>query len=126
MADACGLIYNGDHLLEALKGRESLCSTSIIPGVAFPHPRDPLPYDIAQSFIAIGLTPSGVPFGAPDGSLTRAFFLICCKDENTHLHVLARLCRMLQDENLIGVLNAANSGQDMIQLLTDRELEVIS
>ena len=33
-----------------------------------------------------------------DGSLTRLFFLICCKDESTHLHVLARLATMLHDQ----------------------------
>jgi len=41
----------------------------LIPGVALPHPRHPLPYDIAASFVVVGLTGAGIPFGAEDGSL---------------------------------------------------------
>ena len=125
MADRRDLVYDADALLEALRGRESICSTSILPGVAFPHPRNPLPYDIARSFIAVGLTPSGVPFGAQDGTLTRAFFLICCKDENTHLHVLARLVRMLDGQDRVKSLLACGDPVELEDLLAHWEMEII-
>ncbi len=95
IADAAELVYSREKLLEEIRGREELCSTALAPQTAFPHPRHPVPYDIAESFIVAGVAPGGIPFGAEDGTLTRLFFLICCKDDRTHLHVLARLMRML-------------------------------
>lgn len=97
LADSCGLVYGREELLKALQDREELCSTAILPQTALPHPHHPLPYDISESFIIVGKSEAGVPFNAADGSLTRLFFLICCKDDRTHLHVLARLGRMLQE-----------------------------
>lgn len=124
-ADACGLVYVYDELLAELTGRESLCSTALLPGVAIPYPRHPLPWDIARSFVIVGLCPPGLPFGAEDGSLTRLFFLTCCKDERTHLHVLARLVRILEPGDTIDRLIAAESSQVVAELLAHRELEVI-
>jgi PTS system nitrogen regulatory IIA component len=119
------LIFDRDRILEELRGRETLCSTALLPGVAFPHPRQPLPYDIAESFIAVGLTPGGIPFGAEDGSLTRLFFLVCCKDERTHLHVLARLVRMLDDRGVVNRLLETDSPQGLEELLAHREMEIL-
>lgn len=101
LADKAELVYNRDNLVMEIRNREDTCSTAMIPGVALPHPRHPLPYDIAESFVVVGLTPSGIPFGAADGSLTRLFFLICCKDDRTHLHVLARIAQILQQPGAI-------------------------
>jgi len=120
-ADLNGLLYDKDRLLEEIRQREELCSTALAPGVALPHPRHPLPYDIAESFLVIGITPSGIPFGAADGSLTRLFFLLCCKDDRTHLHVLARLARMLHDSASIADLLTAQSPADLREHLLKLE-----
>jgi hypothetical protein len=71
--------------------------------------------------VVAGLTPSGIPFGAQDGTLTRLFFLICCKDDRTHLHVLARLGRMLQERRDIDRLLEASTPEELRDIL--RELE---
>jgi excisionase family DNA binding protein len=125
LAESCELVYNRDELLDQLQGRESLCSTAMLPDVAFPHPRQPLPYDIAESFIVVGLTPRGIPFGAEGGKLTRLLFLVCCKDERTHLHVLARLVRLLDDPGVIENLLGAQSSDELAEMLAHRELEVL-
>lgn len=125
LADGAGLVHARDHLLDEVRQREALCSTAIMPGVALTHPRHPLPYDIAESFVVAGLTASGVPYGAEDGSLTRLFFLICCKDERTHLHVLARLALMLHARGAIEELLAAASAEQLGQVLLSRESAVI-
>jgi mannitol/fructose-specific phosphotransferase system IIA component (Ntr-type) len=95
LADEAGLVYAPKELEAEVRRREELCSTAILPHVALPHPRRPVPYDIARSFLVVGSSPGGIPFGAEDGSLTRLFFFICCKDDPTHLHVLARLASVL-------------------------------
>ena len=94
--------------------------------VAFPHPRHPLPYDIAESFVVVGLTPSGIPYGSENGSLTRLFFLLCCKDERTHLHVLARLARMLHDESVIDDMIHADDVEHLGELIAAAEKTAVA
>jgi excisionase family DNA binding protein len=125
LADDAGLVYAKDDLIQNVLAREELCSTAMVPGVALPHPRHPLPYDIESSFVVAGLAPSGLPFGAHDGSLTRLFFLICCKDDRTHLHVLARLGRMLQERADIDRLLEAGSPDELRKIIRELELEAI-
>ena len=125
LADAGGLVYNKADLVQEINQREELCSTALIPGVALPHPRHPLPYDIDASFVVVGLTGAGIPFGAEDGSLTRLFFLICCKDERTHLHVLARLALMLHDAQTVENLLRAESGEQLRDALARRERAIV-
>jgi len=124
-AVAAERVYNREELLNELQGREQLCSTALLPNVAFPHPRHPLPYDIAASFIVVGHTPSGLPFGAEDGSLTRLFFLVCGKDDRTHLHVLARLVRMLDNHGVVDRLLACETPLALAEALARREMEVL-
>ena len=125
LAKQADMVYAPDVLLKEIRAREQVCSTALAGGVALPHPRHPLQYDIAGSFIVAGLTHSGIPFGAHDGSLTRLFFLICCKDESTHLHVLARLGHMLHAQATIdGLLEAKEAGQ-LSRILLEKEQTVV-
>ena len=126
LADKAELVYGRDDLIQEVRAREELCSTGLMRSVAFPHPRHPLPYDIAASFVVVGLTGAGIPYGAPDGSLTRLFFLICCKDDRTHLHVLARLALMLHDNTVVERLLEAADPDALRQLLLDREQAVVA
>ncbi len=124
LAVGAEVAHHSDDLIRHIRQREQLCSTAMIPGVAIPHPRTPLPHDIAASFVVVGLTSSGIPYGAVDGSLTRLFFLICCKDERTHLHVLARLGRVLCQTGAVESLLAAGSAAQMRELIEHREQSV--
>jgi PTS system nitrogen regulatory IIA component len=125
LACAAELVYDKDLLVKEVREREELCSTALAPGVALPHPRHPLPYDIAASFVTVGLTSSGIPYGAADGSLTRLFFLICSKDDRTHLHVLARLGQMLHEKSAVDELLSATSAEELTAMLQRREKAVL-
>ena len=122
LAEQAELIYDRDELLSELRQREELCSTALLPGVAVPHPRHALPWDISASFVAVGVSASGIPYGAEDGSLTRLFFLICCKDETTHLHALARLALILYEPGTIDELVAAETPTDLLDCLRRHDL----
>lgn len=125
LADRAELVYDRNDLIQEIVRREELRPTSLAPGVALPHPQHPLPYDIAASFVVVGLTPSGVPYGAQDGMLTRLFFMICCKDERTHLHVLSRLGQMLHSRQDVDRLMAARSPEEMHETMTILERSAI-
>lgn len=126
LAEKTGLILNPQELTEAVLHREELLSTAMENGIAIPHPRRPLPYALAEPILAVAKTTRGIAFGAPDGRLTDLFFLTASQDDRHHLHILARLCRMLYDEDFVGHLRDAATPPEMIELMRERELEVVS
>jgi len=118
-------LYDSDALLEALSHREQLCSTAMEGGIAIPHPRRPLPYAVAEPILVIAQTTQGIGFGAPDGRLSDLFFMTCSQNDHDHLHVLARLCRMLNDKDFPQQLRDAESPEEIVDLMRCREREVI-
>lgn len=125
LANETGLLYDGQGLLTALEQRESLCSTALPNGVAIPHPRQPMPYVSAEPLICVARSPNGIGFGAPDGGLTRLFFLICCDTDRYHLHVLARLMRIL-DGPTADNLHEAETREDLLEMLITAERDVVA
>jgi PTS system nitrogen regulatory IIA component len=126
LAGKTGLVLNSQELTEAVLHREELHSTAMENGIAIPHPRRPLPYALAEPILVVARTTQGIVLGAPDGGLTDLFFLTASQDDRHHLHILARLCRMLYDEDFVGHLREAETPAAMIELMKDRELEVVS
>jgi PTS system nitrogen regulatory IIA component len=124
LAEQSGQVYDPDAILHAVQAREDMASTALANGVAIPHPRRPLASALGESIIALGRTASGLPFGAENGNLTDIFFLVCCRDDRTHLRVLARLSRLLLQPRFLDELRAAEVPADVWQLIdrTEREL----
>lgn len=100
-------IWQPAVVLKAVQEREDLMSTAFDNGVALPHPRQPLPDAISDSVIAFGRTLSGIPFGAANNTPTDLYFLVVCRDTRTHLHVLARLGRLIQTPGFLEGLREA-------------------
>lgn len=125
LAAATGLVYDEAALLEAVQVREELCCTALESGLAIPHPRRPLPYALADSILVVARARQGLVFGALDGALTDMLFLIASPDDHHHLHLLARLCRMLHDETWVDQLRVAETCEEMIRLMRRREREVL-
>src|SRR5205807_9869934 len=118
--------YDPDAILTAFKQREEIGATALATGVAIPHPRRPLPTALGDSVIAFGRTASGVPFGAPDGSLTDLFFLVCCRKDRTHLKILARLSRLFLRPGFVEELRATETPSEAWQLIDATERELIN
>ena len=126
LAQRSGLLYDDQALLEALIQREQLGSTAMGGGIAIPHPRRPLPYAIAEPILVVAITPQGIGYGGPDGGTTDVFFMTCSQDDRHHLHVLARLCRILDEKGFGGQLRQAKNAREITALLTKRESAIIS
>ncbi len=125
LAEGSWQIYDPEALHQAIRQREDLVSTALGSGIAIPHPHRPLsPKAQGEAVIAFGRTGQGIPFGAPDGGLTDLFFLVSCRDADTHLRVLARLSRMMLRPGFLDELRGAETGADVMQLLerTEREM----
>jgi nitrogen PTS system EIIA component len=118
-------VYDPAAILDAIRQREEMGSTALDSGVAIPHPRRPLPAALGESVMAYGRTASGIPFGAPGGGLTDIFFLVCCREDRTHLKVLARLSRLLLRPEFLAELRAAETAAQTWQAVASAELELI-
>lgn len=125
VAERSGLLYDPDDLVEELRQREELCTTGIEGGAAVLHPRFHDPYMVEDSLICVGKTDSPIPFGAVDGRKTDVFFLVCCQDDRTHLHVLARICLVCHGTDLLEQLRRADSDRAMHEALIRAERTVI-
>ncbi|HVS34055.1 MAG TPA: PTS sugar transporter subunit IIA [Gemmataceae bacterium] len=126
LAEESWEIYDPEAIFEAVRAREELVSTALPTGVAFPHPRRPLSAALGESVLAFGRTASGVPYGDPNGGLTDCFFLICCKDDHTHLRVLARLTRLLLRDGFLAELRAGETPAEAYDVITAAEQDLLN
>jgi len=114
-------VWEPATVLQAVLEREEVYSTAFANGAAIPHPRNALPQALGESVIAYGRTLSGLPCGAPQRALTDIFFLVLCRDSRTHLRVLARLGRLLQQPGFLDALRAAEDSATSYQIICDAD-----
>lgn len=119
-------IWQPAALLNAIQEREAVLSTAFENGVAIPHPRNPLPDSLGKPVVAFGRTLSGIPYGAPDRGMTDLFFLVLSRDSKTHLQVLARLGRMLQQPGFLDELRAAPDSPSAYEVICAADQRVKS
>lgn len=107
LADRTGWLWDREKMLEAVKLREEMSPTAMENGVALLHPRRPMPNILAQAFLALGVSPGGIPFGGNRGALTDVFFLIGSVDDRGHLRTLGRLSRLLLTPGVLDAIRQA-------------------
>jgi len=125
LACETGQTYDEASLHDQLVEREEVFSTALPNGVAFPHPKDIRKIYMEDDLLLLARTPSPIPFGAPAGRLTGLFFLLLLPSPSVHLHVLARLNRLLRDECLVSGLEEAPGPQEMLDLLGNAERSLV-
>ena len=114
---AAGKIADERFILEMLKNRESLGSTGLGLGVAFPHGRSIAITDITVLFAR---TPSGVDFESLDGEPTRIFFLILAPSEKgaeTYLALLSQLTALVQEPETLKKLYEVKNYERLLAVL---------
>jgi PTS system nitrogen regulatory IIA component len=117
-------VWSPSEILTAVRDRENAMSTAFENGVAIPHPRNPLPDALGESIIAFGRTLSPIAFGGPGRSKTDLFFLVLARDSRTHLQILARLGRLISNQNLLDQLRSCESGAEAWSLLTETDRQL--
>jgi len=124
LAAGTGLLWDAERMIDAVRTRESLHPTALDNGVAFLHPRRPLPQILAQPLLALGRTTQGIPFGNARGQLTDIFFLICSVDDAGHLNTLARLSRLVSMPDLMVNLRTAEDAAAVHQIVLDADQKI--
>ncbi len=125
LADKTGLISDIEELTKELIEREELCSTGLPGGIAILHTRTRHPYMYSNSFLAVGRSLQKIYFGAPDGEPTDLFFLICSKEDQLHLHTLARLCLMSHNTDMLEALRSAEDANQMFDIILKTEENIL-
>ncbi|HEX4412979.1 MAG TPA: PTS sugar transporter subunit IIA [Lacipirellulaceae bacterium] len=114
------LLWDVAKMADAVRVREEMHSTALDNGVALLHPRRPMSAILAEAVLALGISQGGIPFGTA-GRLTDIFFLICSTSDHEHLRILARLSRVINDQDFLSRLRAAESPSAVWQAVRDRE-----
>jgi len=121
VAARTGWLWDPAKMVQAVRAREDMYSTALDNGVALLHPRRPMPSILGQAFLALGCTPTGIPFGGSRGGLTDVFFLICSVEDRGHLKTLARLSRVISSPGFLDELRQAPHATAAHQLIAQTE-----
>lgn len=113
-------IEKKDIIYKALLERENLGSTGIGKEVAIPHAKT----DAAESLtIAFGISKEGVDFKSLDQEKVKIFFVFASpfKDSQIYLKVLARISRLIRDENFREKLLNCENAKEILECIDKEE-----
>ena len=109
-----------DELVKVLLERERLGSTGIGGGIGIPHGKFK---GLTSLILGFGLSRQGVDFESIDGRPTHIFFLLLTPENSAgvHLKLLARISRILKDEDFKTRLMKAESSDDIIAAIDEKD-----
>ncbi|MCX6827520.1 MAG: PTS sugar transporter subunit IIA [candidate division Zixibacteria bacterium] len=116
LASKSSLVKDSVELLKDVKERESLVTTGVGLGVAFPHAKTKATKGIV---IAFGRSEKGVNFDAMDHKPAYLFFLIAAPEDaiGAHLNVMARLSYIMKSEENRAKMMAVTSPGELLQMI---------
>ncbi|MDR6994337.1 PTS system fructose-specific IIC component [Aeromonas salmonicida] len=119
---AQGKVSDEQQFIKDLWAREELDNTGFEEGVALPHAKSAA---VSKPAVAIGISRSGIDYGAEDGKPSRLFFMIASPagGANHHIEVLAELSAKLIEEGFIAKLLAAKTPAAALALLLEKKEE---
>ena len=109
-----------DVLLKVLLEREKLGSTGIGRGIAIPHGKI---NGLENIVLVFGKSNEGIDFDSIDGKPVNLIFLLVAPSNSAgvHLKALARLTRLLKDNNFRQNLLQASDAEKMYNIIIDKD-----
>ena len=122
LLDANALLSDRDVALEAVMAREKTRSTGIGSGIAIPHGKCTA---VKELIMAIGIAAEPVDFASVDDKPVTIVILLVSPVGQTgpHIQALARISRLMLDEEFRQQLEQSPSAQHLYDLLSSRENE---
>ena len=113
-------ISDRDKVLQAVLEREKIMSTGIGDGIAIPHGKSE---SVVKLVAALGTQRRGVDFEALDGEPAYVFFLLVspANVSGPHIKALARISRLLKNDDFKKKLIAASSPDEIISTIQNEE-----
>ncbi|WP_394119981.1 fructose-specific PTS transporter subunit EIIC [Planococcus donghaensis] len=118
--ERAGKLSDRRAFTRAILERESQSTTGIGDGIAIPHAKSAA---VKSPAIAFGRAADGLDFESLDGQPANLFFMIAATEgaNDDHLEALSRLATFLMDEKFRTNILAAQSKQEVLQVVTDKE-----
>ena len=122
LLDANGLLLNRKVVLDAVLAREQTRSTGIGSGIAIPHGKCKA---VRELVMAIGITSEPIDFVSVDGKPVKIVLLLVSPADQTgpHIRALARISRLMLDQEFKQTLEEASSAEQAYELLSNKENE---
>lgn len=122
LLDANGLLLDKDVVLDAVFTREQTRSTGIGSGIAIPHGKCKA---VKELVMALGVAGEPIDFSSVDGKPVTIIILLVSPADQTgpHIQALARISRLMLDEQFRQSLERATSSDDVYELLNNKENE---
>jgi fructose-specific phosphotransferase system IIA component len=120
--DANKLIQKKDVALQAVLAREQTRSTGIGSGIAIPHGKCTA---VRELVMALGIAPRPIDFGSVDGKPVGIVILLLSPTDQTgpHIQALAKISRLMLDEQFRNKLQKATSAKEVCDILAKKENE---
>lgn len=118
----CANLQQPEQLKQAVWQRELARTTGIGHGIAIPHGKSA---GVDRLRMAIGLASKPLDFGAIDGQPVTLILLLVSPLDQTgpHIQALAKISRMLTEENFRAALKRAASSEDLYNHIARHEAE---
>jgi len=122
LLDANGLLLDKDVVLKAVLMREQTRSTGIGSGLAIPHGKCK---GVKELVIAIGIAHEAIDFASVDDKPVTIIILLVSPADQTgpHIQALAKISRLMLDEQFKQELEEASSAEKVYELLENKESE---
>lgn len=122
LMDKTGALNDKEEYKKEILKRESLSTTGLGDNVAIPHAKT---HAVKRAKLVAMTLKDGVDYESLDGLPSKLFFMIAAGDgaNETHLEVLARLSQMLMDTDFKDSLIEAESADEFINLIEQKEDE---
>jgi mannitol/fructose-specific phosphotransferase system IIA component (Ntr-type) len=121
---ARGLILDEEPTLDALLQRESLGSTGLEKGIGVPHA---LTSELEGSFLALAVFQDGINFDSADQMPTYVLLMVLGNQDRpgAQLKILAHICRLVKETDIIEKLRAASVPSDVCRILKEEEAKIL-
>jgi fructose-specific phosphotransferase system IIA component len=122
LLDANGSLLDKKAALDAVLAREQTRSTGIGSGIAIPHGKCKA---VEELVMAIGIAGEPIDFESVDGKPVSIVILLVSPSDQTgpHIQALARISRLMIDEQFKERLESASSADEVYELLSNKENE---
>ena len=121
--DRAGKLNNKKEFRKDIQAREEQSTTGIGDTIAIPHAKSAA---VKAPAIAFGRSFDGIDFESLDGQPAHLFFMIAATAgaNDDHLAALSRLATFLMDEKFRVNILEAQSKEEVLQVVADKEAEV--
>jgi fructose-specific phosphotransferase system IIA component len=120
LLDAQGLLSDRDTVLDAVMTRERTQSTGTGAGIAIPHGKCKA---VKELVMAIGIAHEPIEFQSIDSKPVTILILLVSPANQTgpHIQALARISRLMLNEEFKTRLENINSAEEVYELLSEQE-----